>query len=145
VNLARRRRSACRARVSIAHPIHRINHRINHRLPLLLRRSEPTKTGSPVCNMLAASPLYYQDVYAPARPSPLSERPSNVPSRIFHFSMASQDRKCAPQRLYKPNPTIANRDVATQRRRDMFFRRVQNDRADKRWEARGDQVGNLCL
>ena len=44
------------------------------------------------------------------------------------------------QRVYKPNPVMQTRDAATKRRRDMFFRRVQNKRDDKKWEARGEQV-----
>jgi hypothetical protein len=57
--------------------------------------------------------------------------------------MASQsnDKKSpTPQRAYKANPVIQTRDAATKRRRDMFFKRVQNGREDKKWEARGEQV-----
>ncbi|KAF2872403.1 hypothetical protein BDV95DRAFT_606019 [Massariosphaeria phaeospora] len=48
-----------------------------------------------------------------------------------------------PHRAYKPNPIVQTRDVATQRRRDMFFRKVQNDRDNKKWQARGDQLQRL--
>lgn len=45
-----------------------------------------------------------------------------------------------PQRTHKVNPVMQSRDAATQRRRDMFFRRVQKERDDKKWQARGEQV-----
>lgn len=48
-----------------------------------------------------------------------------------------------PQRAFKPNPVMQTRDAATKRRRDMFFKRVQNGREDKKWEARGEQVCNI--
>jgi hypothetical protein len=59
---------------------------------------------------------------------------------------AQMDNKIttAPQRAYKPNPAIQTRDAATKRRRDMFFKRVQKDRDDKKWEARGEQVRGFC-
>jgi hypothetical protein len=44
------------------------------------------------------------------------------------------------QRTHKANPVIQSRDVVAQRRREMFFRRVQKERDDKKWDARGDQV-----
>jgi hypothetical protein len=86
----------------------------------------------------------YHSPYTPPRSSPLSERSANVAPRLFDFSMASQssDKKSpTPQRAYKPNPVMQTRDAATKRRRDMFFKRVQNGREDKKWEARGEQVG----
>ncbi|KAH7084886.1 hypothetical protein BKA63DRAFT_498407 [Paraphoma chrysanthemicola] len=84
--------------------------------------------------------------YTPPRSSPLSERSANVAPRIFNFSMASpsSNKKSAiPQRAYKPNPVIQTRDAATKRRRDLFFRRVQNGREDKKWESRGEQIQQL--
>ena len=44
------------------------------------------------------------------------------------------------QRAYKPNPVLQTRDAATKRRRDMFFKKVQKGREDKKWDARGEQV-----
>ncbi|KAF2035611.1 hypothetical protein EK21DRAFT_54272 [Setomelanomma holmii] len=88
----------------------------------------------------------YYSAYTPPRSSPLSERSANVAPRIFNFSMASpsSDKKPAvPQRAYKPNPLIQTRDAATKRRRDLFFRRVQNGRDDKKWELRGEQIQQL--
>lgn len=94
--------------------------------------------------MLTASPFYHQSLYTPIRPSPLSERTANVVPIPFTFSMASplqNDKKPVPQqREYKKNPVMQNRDATSQRRRDMFFRRVQKDREDRKWEARGEQV-----
>lgn len=53
----------------------------------------------------------------------------------------SEGKKPAmPKRAYKPNPVIQTRGAATKRRRDMFFNRVQNDRDDKKWESRREQV-----
>ncbi len=55
----------------------------------------------------------------------------------------SNEKKAIPQRAYKPNPVIQTRDAASKRRRDMFFRRVQNDRDDKQWAQRGEQVYHI--
>jgi hypothetical protein len=55
-------------------------------------------------------------------------------------SQSSDKNSPTPQRAYKPNPVMQTRDAATKRRRDMFFKRVQNGREDKKWEARGEQV-----
>ena len=94
--------------------------------------------------MLATSTFYPQYHYMPPRPSPLSERSANADPRPFQFTMAppAQNEKTfsASQRAYKPNPLIQTRDAATKRRRDMFFKRVQKDREDKKWDARGEQV-----
>jgi hypothetical protein len=85
----------------------------------------------------------YYNPYTPPRSSPLSERSANVTPRLFDFGMDSQSnnqKSPTPQRAFKPNPVIQTRDAATKRRRDMFFKRVQNGREDKKWEARGEQV-----
>lgn len=99
--------------------------------------------------MLSASPFHRQNPFTSSRPSPLAERSANVLPRAFNFTMASQpqfEKKPVPQRAHKPNPIVQSRDAATQRRRDMFFRRVQKDRDDKKWEARGEQVrlNSIC-
>ncbi|KAF2184266.1 hypothetical protein K469DRAFT_688753 [Zopfia rhizophila CBS 207.26] len=47
------------------------------------------------------------------------------------------------KRAYKPNPVVQSRDAVKERRRDMFFKRVQKDRDDRRWEARGEQIQRL--
>jgi hypothetical protein len=85
----------------------------------------------------------YYSPYTPPRSSPLSERSSNVAPRLFDFGMTSHSNNMkspTPQRAFKPNPVIQTRDAATKRRRDMFFKRVQNGREDKKWESRGEQV-----
>lgn len=85
----------------------------------------------------------YYSPYTPPRSSPLSERSVNVAPRLFDFNMSSppdMKKSPTPQRAYKPNPLVQTRDAATKRRRDMFFKRVQNGREDKKWEARGEQV-----
>jgi hypothetical protein len=94
--------------------------------------------------MLATSTFYPQNPYMPLRPSPLSERSANGAPRPFQFTMTtptqSEQKPTAPQRAYKPNPIVQTRDAATKRRRDMFFKRVQKGRDDKKWDARGEQV-----
>jgi hypothetical protein len=105
-----------------------------------------------IYNMLLTSSLFmpsqqqYYNPYTPPRSSPLSERSANVTPRLFDFGMASHSnimKSPTPQRAYKPNPVIQTRDAATKRRRDMFFKRVQNGREDKKWESRGEQVGAI--
>ena len=57
----------------------------------------------------------------------------------------SNEKNKAPQRAYKSNPVLQTRDATSKRRRDMFFRRVQNDREDKQWATRGEQVCFLVI
>ncbi|CAO2658590.1 Nn.00g063130.m01.CDS01 [Neocucurbitaria sp. VM-36] len=88
----------------------------------------------------------HYSAYTPPRPSPLTECSANAAPRLFDFSMASQSSEKKPpvqQRVYKANPIIQTRDATAKRRRDMFFRRVQNGREDKKWEARGEQIQQL--
>ncbi|OAK95904.1 hypothetical protein IQ06DRAFT_231376 [Phaeosphaeriaceae sp. SRC1lsM3a] len=88
----------------------------------------------------------YYSPYTPPRSSPLSERSVNAAPRLFDFSMSSpptEKNSPTPQRAYKPNPLVQTRDAATKRRRDMFFKRVQNSREDKKWESRGEQIQQL--
>jgi hypothetical protein len=85
----------------------------------------------------------YYTPYTPPRSSPLAERSANVATRTFDFSMGSPSegkKQAMPQRAFKPNPVMQTRDAATRRRRDMFFKRVQTGRDDKKWESRGEQV-----
>jgi hypothetical protein len=107
--------------------------------------STTAQASYPFDMMLSASPLYHHTLYSPTRPSPLAERPSNVPPRASMFAMTSRppsEKQAIPQRSYKPNPVVQTREAATQRRRDMFFRRVQKERDDKKWQSRGEQVGS---
>ncbi|KAH8730301.1 hypothetical protein GQ44DRAFT_701137 [Phaeosphaeriaceae sp. PMI808] len=88
----------------------------------------------------------YYTPYSPPRSSPLSERSINVVPRLFDFNMSSPSSNKRPiiqQRPYKPNPLLQTRDAAAKRRRDMFFKRVQNTREDKKWESRGEQIQQL--
>ncbi|KAK1908685.1 hypothetical protein P3342_009536 [Pyrenophora teres f. teres] len=85
--------------------------------------------------------------YTPPRSSPLSPR-SNSDSnntRAPQFTMSSpiREKPSMSQRAFKPNPMMQTRDAATKRRRDMFFKRVQNKRDDKKWESRGEQIQQL--
>ncbi|EMD96618.1 hypothetical protein COCC4DRAFT_65272 [Bipolaris maydis ATCC 48331] len=83
--------------------------------------------------------------YTPPRSSPLSERSGNVQPQIFDFTMSSpiKEQSATSQRAFKSNPVMQTRDAATKRRRDMFFKRVQNNREDKKWESRGEQIQQL--
>ncbi|KAF1828514.1 hypothetical protein BDW02DRAFT_574816 [Decorospora gaudefroyi] len=97
--------------------------------------------------MLLTTPSYTPPMprytaYTPPRSSPLSERCTNVAPRPF-MSSPIQEKMARPQRAFKPNPVMQTRDAATKRRRDMFFKRVQNGREDKKWEARREQIQQL--
>ncbi|KAH7401561.1 hypothetical protein BKA66DRAFT_508070 [Pyrenochaeta sp. MPI-SDFR-AT-0127] len=91
-------------------------------------------------------PTQYYPSFTPPRSSPLSERSTNAIPRLFNLNMATnanKEKAQMSQRAYKPNPVLQTRDAATKRRRDMFFRRVQDSRDDKKWAARGDQIQHL--
>ncbi|KAF1964942.1 hypothetical protein BU23DRAFT_520311 [Bimuria novae-zelandiae CBS 107.79] len=95
--------------------------------------------------MLASSTFYPHHHYTPPRSSPLSERSANAAPRPFQFTMTTptpseKTSLVAPKRAYKPNPVVQTRDAATKRRREMFFKRVQKGRDDKKWDARGEQI-----
>ncbi|KAF2740635.1 hypothetical protein EJ04DRAFT_454865 [Polyplosphaeria fusca] len=99
--------------------------------------------------MLTASPFYTphsHNRFMPSRSSPLSERNANTVSQApFMFTMASPiDKKpTSQQRAYKSNPVMQTRDQATARRREMFFRRVKNEREEKKWDSRVEQLERL--
>lgn len=84
--------------------------------------------------------------HLPRRPSPLSPRSANARPRFpAPFMSAPSDAKPdAPfsRRPVRANPAMQSRDAAKEKRRDMFLKRVQQDREDRRWEVRGEQVGN---
>ena len=88
-------------------------------------------------------PNQHYATHAPIRSSPLRERSANACAGLFDFNMESQNSENQlnhSQRAFKANPMLQTRDAATKRRRDMFFKRVQNHREEKKWESRGDQV-----
>ena len=84
----------------------------------------------------------HYSAYTPPRSSPLSPRSNDSNTRAPQFTMSSpiREKPAMGQRAFKPNPMMQTRDAATKRRRDMFFKRVQNKRDDKKWESRGEQV-----
>ncbi|RMZ66279.1 hypothetical protein GMOD_00005367 [Pyrenophora seminiperda CCB06] len=108
-------------------------------------------------------PMPHYAAYTPPRPSPLSPRAAAAAAAPALFTMSSPIREKPPadmmlgggggqshvhhhhHRAYKTNPMLQmqTRDVATKRRRDMFFKRVQTKREDKKWEARGEQIQQL--
>jgi hypothetical protein len=115
-------------------------------------QSTTSSTTYTIHTMMLTSSLFmppqqqYYSPYTPPRSSPLSERSSNVAPRMFDYGMASPSNNMkspTPQRAFKPNPVIQTRDAATKRRREMFFKRVQNGREDKKWESRGEQVSAI--
>lgn len=103
--------------------------------------------------MLATPSPFYNPPFLPSRPSPLSPRSANVFSPLtpvaFTFGMTgseNQESKAQTfipysQRAVRANP-FANRnaDEQRERRRNMFLRRVEQAREDKRWQGRTDQV-----
>jgi hypothetical protein len=129
---------------------HKTRLNVHHLSNNLHRQSTTSSTTYTTRTMMLTSSLFmppqqqYYSPYTPPRSSPLSERHSNVAPRSFDFGMASPPsnnmKSPTPQRAFKPNPVIQTRDAATKRRRDMFFKRVQNGREDKKWESRGEQV-----
>lgn len=44
------------------------------------------------------------------------------------------------KRVVRPNPLLKGRDEQRERRRDLFMKKVEQGRDDKRWEGRSDQV-----
>ena len=91
-------------------------------------------------------PNQHYATHAPVRSSPLRERSVNAGTGLFDFNTMSQQTEKQPpiQRAYKANPIVQTRDATTKRRRDMFFKRVQNNREDRKWESRGEQVCYRC-
>lgn len=88
-------------------------------------------------------PSQHSATHAPVHSSPLREPFADAGAGLFDFNMESQHHEKSvpqPQRAHKFNPVLQTRDAATKRRRDMFFKRVQNHREEKKWESRGDQV-----
>lgn len=47
------------------------------------------------------------------------------------------------KRTIRPNPIVQSRDVVKDRRRDIFFKKIQQDREDQRWASRSDQILRL--
>ncbi|KAJ4321235.1 hypothetical protein N0V94_002974 [Neodidymelliopsis sp. IMI 364377] len=91
-------------------------------------------------------PNQHYATHTPVRSSPLRERSLNASTGFFGFDMDSkpvEKQTTHSQRTYKANPMMQTRDAATKRRRDMFFKRVQNSREDRRWESRGEQIQQL--
>ncbi|KAF2809671.1 uncharacterized protein BDZ99DRAFT_463445 [Mytilinidion resinicola] len=95
-----------------------------------------------------ASPWSHQTFYTPSRPSPLSSLPPNACQRSFGRPVMMErfgSNKDIPfsKRAIKANPVVQTRDAVKERRRDMFFKKVQQDRDDRRWASRGEQLLRL--
>lgn len=56
------------------------------------------------------------------------------------MSQQNEKQSQKPQRAYKANPVVQTRDAATKRRRELFFKRVQDNREERKWGSRGEQV-----
>jgi hypothetical protein len=80
----------------------------------------------------------------PAQQStPLFPQPTTAPQQSS--SDATRTRKNAPPAFSlrggaKPNPLMRKDTDQRERRRDLFMKKVQTGREDKRWEGRSEQV-----
>jgi hypothetical protein len=63
----------------------------------------------------------------------------NTPSSP-HLAPTRPQESAFSKRAVKPNPLLKGRDEHRQRQRDLFMRKVEQGRDDKRWEGRSDQV-----
>ncbi|TKA65502.1 hypothetical protein B0A49_05716 [Cryomyces minteri] len=90
------------------------------------------------------APLNYTPhSYAPAIPSPLSPRRSR-PHQISPSNTSNPPSPVAfSKRPIRANPALQSRDVVKERRRDLFLKKVQQGRDNRKWEARGDQMMRL--
>ncbi|KAL9097328.1 MAG: hypothetical protein Q9165_000755 [Trypethelium subeluteriae] len=59
------------------------------------------------------------------------------------MSDASKSHTPFSKRPIKPNPLLESREVARNRRRELYLKHVQDRRDDKSWAARGDQILQL--
>ncbi|KAF2229360.1 hypothetical protein EV356DRAFT_455981 [Viridothelium virens] len=59
------------------------------------------------------------------------------------MSDASKSHTPFSKRPIKSNPLVESREVARNRRRDVYLKQVQDRRNDKSWAARGDQILQL--
>lgn len=93
--------------------------------------------------------------YMPSHSSPLVPRHTNAARRqplapstshnTFTFNMDPPSKLSAgapPQRAFKPNPLVQRSvgDAGRERRRDMFLKKVANERDERRWAGRAQQV-----
>ena len=99
------------------------------------------------------------NAFLPAIPSPLSPRSANVGSKPFRFSMSNLDQENTNTNASKTvkNATVAfskrpvkkapspSSDELKERRRRNFLRRVVDEREEKRFEARGEDVSTSFL
>lgn len=132
----------------------------HHRSPQKHKRKIAVLAStSPHAMLLAASPFAPPSVRSPHRPSPLAERPVNVPTPraryLSPFAMPKQTTRerggggdknttcgmpAAPRRGVRTAPLGGGRDAVAARRRDLFLGRVRSGREEARWGARSDQV-----
>jgi hypothetical protein len=102
--------------------------------------------------MLATPTLFSIQSYMPQRPSPLSPRSANAgyfqAQPLFFGMSGSENESTKPskistyaQRQIKPTPfSSRNRDEQRERRRDLFLKRVEQTRDDKKWEGRSEEI-----
>lgn len=98
--------------------------------------------------------------YMPSHSSPLVPRHTNAARRqplapstshnTFTFNMDPPSKLSAgapPQRAFKPNPLVQRSvgDAGRERRRDMFLKKVANERDERRWAGRAQQVEQIML
>ncbi|KAK4992441.1 hypothetical protein LTR50_001200 [Elasticomyces elasticus] len=103
--------------------------------------------------MLATPAHHDRQPFAPSIPSPLSPRRADGRSSFLHPSSfmntnasasgARHTRTPCPPRPTKQSRTVQGRDALRDKRRDLFLKKVQEGREDRRWDARGDQILRL--
>ncbi|KAF2199100.1 hypothetical protein GQ43DRAFT_377066 [Delitschia confertaspora ATCC 74209] len=98
--------------------------------------------------LLTTSSWSHQNIYTPSRSSPLRERAANMQHPTFPTPMTttrtnSENRQPWSKRTIKANPLNRSRSELTERRRELFFNRVNKERQDQKWESRVEQI--QCL
>lgn len=90
--------------------------------------------------------------FLPTIPSPLSPRSANIYGRRRFSFMSSSDEKLDnntqnipySKRPVKKAPS-PKQDELKERRRKLFLKKVQDEREEKRFEARGEDVSHKCM
>ncbi|KAF2142347.1 uncharacterized protein K452DRAFT_297654 [Aplosporella prunicola CBS 121167] len=83
--------------------------------------------------------------YTPTRPSPLAPRSTNVLQRPVPTNQTTMDAQKKSPRAARPNPLMqrSSADATRERRRDLFLRKVSNDRDERRYAGRSEQIMRL--
>ena len=128
-------------------------------LPFERKHQQPTHRltaihGRSTMFTVSAGPFILD--HTPSRSSPLVARDLNVcprPPPFFPPQMtwpAPGEIKTQAKRRTSFDPRSQRKDTETARRRNLFLRKVKQNRDDRRWESRGEQVrgpwtGDGCI